>query len=97
MKKSKIIKIKMYYDRKDGRWYTKNIRNDLSLDTIKDAMDSYYKTDGSINQRKIVHTRRYIFKNKVKSFIERTAYVFKAIRTACSNDFNRHQYVEVAE
>lgn len=96
MKKQKIV-IKFKKADKYGHLYAAYVRTDLPLVRIREAFDFMSLEDGTINSAKVKHTRKYICKQKLKSFFKRIAYVFKAIKTACSNDFNRHQYVEVAE
>ena len=86
--KNKSIKIKLRYDRRTGN-YKAECRTDVSPEIIRIAFDYLSYTNGNIIPSKIMHTRHYIFSEKMKSFASRTGFIFKAVRVACSKDFSK--------
>lgn len=70
--KTEIIKIYLKPDRETGCYYADMV-TDVSPRTIRYVFDSLTSShDGMIIESKIKHTKGYIFKNKIKSFIKKT-------------------------
>lgn len=86
--KNKSIKIKLHYDRRTDS-YKAECRTDVKPETIKNAFDSLSYTNGNVIPSKVKHTRIYIVKEKIKAVAHRTGFVFKAVKVACSKDFNK--------
>jgi hypothetical protein len=84
----KTIKIYLIKDRETGLYYTEAVA-DVPATTIKNVFDSLTATDGTILMGKFRHTKGYLFKKKIKSFIKRTASFFKAIKDAYNENIGQ--------
>lgn len=93
--KTKVIKIYLRPDYEAGCYYADMV-TDVSLTTVRNTFDSLSHHDGSIIEEKVSHTRAYKIKRKIKSFVKRTLYLFKAIfngiKSGYEDDYKKQHF-----
>lgn len=103
LKKQKIV-VTLIPNRHGTQYERAVVTTDASKFLMECAFGEIILNNGTADMSKVRHTRKYIFKRKSELFLEctvhiireifdRTAHVLRAIREACSSDFDRNKYI----